>query len=97
MAKLSREDVLKLAKLAKLELTQEELDEFSAELPEIIAYVEKLQAVDTSNFATGSQTVTPKNVTRLDVIEDYGYSPEDLLKQVPSTENNQIKVRRMLG
>ncbi|MGH7240291.1 MAG: Asp-tRNA(Asn)/Glu-tRNA(Gln) amidotransferase subunit GatC, partial [Candidatus Saccharimonadales bacterium] len=75
MAKLSREDVLKLAKLARLELTQEELDEFSAELPEILAYVEKLQTVDTSKLSASELAGTTRNVTRPDEVKSYGYEP----------------------
>lgn len=97
MAKLTREDVLKLARLARLELTEAEIEEFSAELSEILQYVEQLQNVDVSGLKPTNQVTGLTNVTRNDEVRDYGYKPADLLKNVPQTKDNQIKVKRMLG
>lgn len=44
MADLTRDDILKLAQLSKLELTEEQVEQFRSELQEIVGYVEKLQA-----------------------------------------------------
>jgi aspartyl-tRNA(Asn)/glutamyl-tRNA(Gln) amidotransferase subunit C len=97
MAKMTREEVLKLAKLSKLALTDEEIENFSIELEEILGYVEQLKAVDTTGLRPTTQGSPNQNVTREDVVQDYGYEPADLLKQVPAVENNQIKVKRMIG
>lgn len=97
MAKLTREDVLKLAQLARLELTDSEVDEFSAELSEILQYVEHLSSVDVSGLEPTHQLTGLTNVTREDEIRDYGYAAADLLKNVPDVKDNQIKARRMLG
>jgi aspartyl-tRNA(Asn)/glutamyl-tRNA(Gln) amidotransferase subunit C len=96
MAKLTRDDVLKLAELARLKLTDEEIEEFSSELSAILKYVEQLQSVDVNGLEPTSQVTGLTNVTREDKIEDYGYKPEDLLKNVPNVENNQIKVKKVL-
>jgi aspartyl-tRNA(Asn)/glutamyl-tRNA(Gln) amidotransferase subunit C len=97
MAKLTREDVLKLAKLARLNLTDEEIEEFSAELPAILDYVELLQKVDVSGLKPTNQVSGLSNVMRDDVVKDYGYKPAELLKNVPSVKDNQLKVKRMIG
>src|SRR5579871_3817605 len=97
MAKLSREDVLKLARLSRLDLTDEEIEEFRNELSEILQYVEQLQQVDTENLKPTNQVTGLTNVTRPDEIKDYGYQPEELLKNVPEVKDHQIKVRRMVG
>jgi aspartyl-tRNA(Asn)/glutamyl-tRNA(Gln) amidotransferase subunit C len=97
MAKLTRDDVLKLAQLARLELTDEEVEEFSRELSEILQYVEQLGGVDVSGLKPTNQVTGLTNVTRDDEVKDYGYEPLELLKNVPAVENNQIKVKRMLG
>lgn len=97
MAKLSREDVLKLAQLARLKLTDQEIDEFSTELTDILGYVEQLQKVDVKDLKPTNQVSGLTNVTRPDLIKDYGYQPEILLKNVPVVEKNQIKVKRMVG
>jgi aspartyl-tRNA(Asn)/glutamyl-tRNA(Gln) amidotransferase subunit C len=97
MAQLSREDILKLAQLARLGLTTEEVDEFSSELSAILQYVEQLSSVDVTGLEPTSQVTGLTNVTRPDEVKDYGYDPHDLLKNVPSTDNNLIKVKRMIG
>jgi len=97
MADLSRDDVLKLAQLARLDLTDEEVEEYSRELTEILHYVEQLQAVDIEGLQPTNQVTGLENVSREDEIVEYGYEPLDLLKNVPETESNQIKARRMIG
>lgn len=97
MAQLTREDILKLAQLARLGLTDEEVDEFSSELSAILQYVEQLSSVDVEGLTPTSQVTGLTNVTRVDEIKSYGYEPHELLKNVPHVENNQIKVKRMIG
>ena len=97
MTKLLREDVLKLAQLARLGLTEEEVTEFSQELSAILQYVEQLGSVDVSGLEPTSQVTGLTNVTRPDEIKQYGYEPSDLLKNVPAVQDGHIKVRRMIG
>ncbi len=97
MAKLTREDVLKLAQLARLDLTDEEVEEFAGELSEILQYVEQLGSVDVKGLKPTQQITGLTNVTREDEIRDYGYKPEDLLKNVPEAKGKMIKVKRMLN
>jgi|ERR1700741_4013523 len=97
MAQLTREDILKLARLARLGLTDDEVTEFSTELTAILQYVEQLSSVSVDGLEPTSQVTGLTNVTRPDEVKDYGYDPQDLLKNVPAVENNQIKVKRMIG
>ena len=97
MSKLTREDVLKLAQLARLDLSDEEVDEFSTELSDILQYVEQLSSVDVTGLKPTNQVTGLTNVTRKDEIKDYGYKAADLLKNVPAVRDNQIKAKRMLG
>ena len=97
MAQLTREDILKLAQLSRIGLTEAEVDEFAKELNEILKYVEQLSTVDTANLGPTSQVTGLTNVTRPDTIKEYGYQAHDLLKNVPHTEGDLIKVKRMIG
>lgn len=97
MAKLSTEDVLKLARLARLHLTDDEVSKFQEEISAILGYVEQLQSVDVSNLSPTSQVTGLVNVTRDDEPKDYGATPDDLLKNAPATEGGHIKVKRMLA
>jgi aspartyl-tRNA(Asn)/glutamyl-tRNA(Gln) amidotransferase subunit C len=97
MAKLTREDVLKLARLARLDLSDAEVEEFAGELSEILQYVEQLQSVDVGALKPTNQVTGLTNVTREDKVKDYGYKPAELLKNVPQVQDGQIKVKRMIG
>ena len=97
MAKLTRDDVLKLARLARLDLDEAEIEQFRAEMSDILQFVEQLQSVDVEGLEPTHQVTGLTNVTRPDEIKDYGYKPEELLKNVPQVKDHQIKVKRMLG
>ncbi len=97
MADLSGDDIIKLATLARLELSEAEVEEYSRELSALLQYVEQLQEADIDGLSPTNQVTGLTNVTRDDSITDYGYSTADLLRNVPHTENNQIKVNRMIG
>ena len=97
MAKLSNDDVLKLARLARILLSEAEVTEYSEELSAILQYVEQLSAVDVSGLKPTNQVTGLTNVMRKDEEIDYGYAPLDLLKNVPTTQNNLLKVKRMIG
>jgi aspartyl-tRNA(Asn)/glutamyl-tRNA(Gln) amidotransferase subunit C len=97
MADLSRDDVLKLARLARITITDEEVENYRAELSAILGYVEQLQNADVSGLAPTSQVTGLKNVMREDEVIDYGVRPDDLLRIAPDTEARHVKVKRMIG
>lgn len=96
MSKLSRDDVLKLAELSRLRLSDVEVERLRAELSEILDYVEQLDNVDTSGLEPTYQVTGLKNVMRPDETKDYGYKTEVLLKNAPEIQDNQFKVKRVL-
>jgi aspartyl-tRNA(Asn)/glutamyl-tRNA(Gln) amidotransferase subunit C len=96
MSKLSKDDVLKLAKLSKLDISDDQLDRFTDELAEIVTYVEQLQSVDVSGLEPTNQVSGLKNVMRDDVVSEYA-SKDELLKNLPDREGDLIKVKRVLG
>ncbi len=97
MADLTRDDILKLAQLARLQLTTDEVAEYQRELVAILQYVEQLDDIDVTGLEPTSQVTGLVNVSRPDEVIDYGYKPLDLLKNVPAVEDNHIKVKRMVG
>jgi aspartyl-tRNA(Asn)/glutamyl-tRNA(Gln) amidotransferase subunit C len=96
MAELTRDDVIHLASLARLALSDDEIERFRGEISRILDYVEQLQAVDISGLEPTSQVTGLLNVERPDEIINYGYDPKVLLANVPEVEDDQIKVRRVL-
>lgn len=97
MSKLSRDDVLKLAALSRISLSDDEVDGFAAELSEILGYVEQLASVDVVGLEPTNQVTGLTNVMRADEVRDYGYTSDDLLRLAPKTEKNMLKVKRMIG
>lgn len=97
MTTLTREDVLKLARLSRLSLTDDEVDEYLAELTAVLEYVEQLKDVHVDNLQPTTQVTGLTNVMREDVVADYGVYRDDLLKLAPQTQDGQIKVKRMIG
>ena len=96
MSKLTRDDVLRLAALSRLKLSEEEIERFRGELSEILEYVEKLNAVKTSGLEPTYQVTGLKNIMRDDEVRDYGYTSGELLKNAPALQNKQFKVKRVL-
>lgn len=97
MSKLTPDDVLKLAKLARLSLTDDEVTEYSEELSAVLQYVEQLGSVDVTGLEPTLQVTGLTNVTRPDEIKSYGYDTKDLRKNLPAAQDDQIKVKRMIG
>lgn len=97
MAKLTRDDVLKLAQLSRLQLSEEEITQFQNEISAILGYVEQLQNADVEGLEPTNQVTGLKDVTRADEIRDYGMSPEDLLANAPAkADDGHLQVKRML-
>lgn len=96
MAKISREDVLKLASLSKIKLRDEEVDQFVEELGAIVAYVEQIDSIKLDDLEPTDQVTGLKNVTRADEVINYQADQKALLKNLPDREGNYIKVKRVL-
>ncbi len=96
MADLTRDDVLKLARLARLAVTDEEVDEYVRELTAVLQYVEQIGQVDVTGLAPTTQVTGLTNVMREDSVIDYGVTKEDLLRLASHTQDGQLKVNRMI-
>lgn len=98
--KLTRDDILKLAKLSRLKIDEAEVATFQAELSEILEYVAQLDNVDVQGVLPTYQvtglTSQDQNAAREDEITEQ-VSQAELFKNLPQTEDQQIKVQRMIG
>ncbi|QQS38497.1 Asp-tRNA(Asn)/Glu-tRNA(Gln) amidotransferase subunit GatC [Candidatus Woesebacteria bacterium] len=66
---LTNEEVAHVAKLARLKLTDEEIEKFKVQLSEVVNYVRELDEVDTSSLVPTSQSIKMKNITRIDATD----------------------------
>lgn len=94
---LTRQDVERIAELARLELTPEEVDTFTPQLAEILGYVEQISALDTSGVAATSHAIS-RPVERDDEPRPT-LSRRDALANAPDAarETGLFKVPRVIG
>ena len=96
MTQISRDDVLHLAQLSSLALTDNEIDGLRVDIGNILNYIQQLSELDTSGVEPTYQVTDLENVWRDDVIDDYGISRDALLALAPASQNGQIKVPKVL-
>ncbi|MFH1193539.1 MAG: Asp-tRNA(Asn)/Glu-tRNA(Gln) amidotransferase subunit GatC [bacterium] len=90
--KLSKEDVQKIAFLARVELKSAEIEKYRDQLSDILAYVNKLQEVETAGASADASATGPVNAWREDKIEGCGKDEQVLIfENMPDKENNQLK------
>jgi aspartyl-tRNA(Asn)/glutamyl-tRNA(Gln) amidotransferase subunit C len=95
MSSLSRDDVAHLAGLARIELSDAELDRMVGELGVILESVAKVQHAPTGGVAPMSHPMPLTNVTRPDVPVP-GLTPEEALAAAPAVEQQRFAVPRIL-
>ncbi|HYE86072.1 MAG TPA: Asp-tRNA(Asn)/Glu-tRNA(Gln) amidotransferase subunit GatC [Vicinamibacterales bacterium] len=97
MSTLSRQDVQRIAELARLELTSDELDLFTRQLGDILSYVEQIRALDTTGVEPTSQVMN-RPVDRDDV-PGATLTRSELLGNAPDAapEAGLFKVPRVIG
>ena len=87
MSKLSEKDVKHVAKLAKLNLSKEEITKFKDQLSKVIEYIEELNEVNTDDIEPTSQTTGLVNVSRKDEV----YIETVLSKEEATSGTDKLK------
>jgi aspartyl-tRNA(Asn)/glutamyl-tRNA(Gln) amidotransferase subunit C len=93
--KLSREEVKHIAILARLGISEDEIEKFSLQLSNILDNFEVLKQVDTSDLLPTAQSVNLQNIFRVDEAES-SYPAEEILANAPQQDNNYFKVKAVL-
>lgn len=97
MAKLTNDDVLHVAKLAKLDLNKSEVDKFASQLSNVIDYFGELSKVDTEGVEATSQTTGLENVYREDKAENSkSLNQDEAISGTDNTHNGYFKVKAIL-
>lgn len=89
-------DVEHIAKLARLEFTEDEKQKFTHQMNQILTYVEQLNKLDTSKVEPLSHVIELSNVFRSDVAKP-GLSPDEALKNAPAKTDKFFKVPKVIG
>lgn len=92
---IDRNVILRVAELSRLELSEEEMREFEAQLGDILKYVEKINELDTEKVDPTDHIVELMNVFRKDVVID-SLAVSEIEKIAPRFEDGHIVVPRII-
>ena len=96
MSQISRDEVAHLARLARLALTEAELDSFAGQLDAILGHVGQIQSVDVTGVEPTGNPLKDVNVTRPDVVEPC-LTQNEALAAAPKAVDGRFAVPRILG
>jgi aspartyl-tRNA(Asn)/glutamyl-tRNA(Gln) amidotransferase subunit C len=93
---LRREDVAKVAKLARLSLSEAELDEFTAQLAQVLEHANDIAALDLEGVVPTAHPFGLINVVREDVLRA-SLSRDEVLAMAPDAQDGRFAVPRIMG
>lgn len=94
---LDRQQIEYIANLARLELTEAEMEKYSSQISGVLEYIEQLQELDVEGVEPTAQVTGLENVLRADEIIEWKENGRNAaLNLAPALENGQVKVRRVL-
>ena len=95
MNRISRDQVSKVAKLARLKLNEEQIDNHAIQIEKILDYINQLEKIDTDDIACTTRAIEVVNVLRSDSKENCK-NTEDILNLAPSREDNFFRVPKII-
>ena len=96
MTKITKEEVKKVAQLARLELDENEINNHAEQLEKILEYIKQLEKIDTDDVPCTTRAIEVINVFRKDEMKNYD-GTEDLLELGPSREDRYFKVPKIIN
>ena len=96
MTKITKEEVTKVAHLARLELNEDEISNHAEQLEKILEYIKQLERIDTEDVPCTTRAIEVTNVFRKDEKKNSECS-EELLELGPSREDKYFKVPKILS
>ena len=96
MTKITKEEVKKVAQLARLELNEHEINNHAEQLEKILDYVKQLEKIDTDDVPCTTRAIEVTNVFRKDEKIDFE-NIEEILELGPSKEDKYFKVPKIIN
>jgi aspartyl-tRNA(Asn)/glutamyl-tRNA(Gln) amidotransferase subunit C len=94
--KITAADVRHVATLARLDVTDEEVELFAGQLADVLEHAEDVEALDTAGVPPTAHPLPLVNVLREDVPRD-SLDRDEVLSQAPAAEDRRFRVPRILG
>lgn len=92
---VSKEDVRKIAVLARLKFNEEQMNKFAAQMNDILGYVEQLNELSTDKVNPTAHILPLKNIFREDCVTN-GAPSKIIFSNAPKEEENQFKVPQVI-
>ena len=96
MKRISSDEVKKVARLARLELNESEIEQHAEQLEKILEYIKQLEKINTENIPETTRAIEVTNVLRKDEKKDYA-NVEEIIDLAPSRENKFFKVPKIIN
>jgi aspartyl-tRNA(Asn)/glutamyl-tRNA(Gln) amidotransferase subunit C len=94
--RLTRDEVAHVAALARLELTEEELDLFTGQLAQVLDHADDVASLDLEGVLPTAHAMAVTNVLRPDEVKPV-LDRDEVLAQAPAVEDHRFRVPRILG
>jgi len=95
-SRITTDDVAHVARLARLRLTDAELEEYTGQLAAVLEHARDVESLDTSGTMPTAHPLPLVNVLREDVVQP-SLDRAEVLAQAPSVEAHRFRVPRILG
>ena len=96
MTKISKEEVKKVAHLARLELNEDEINNHAEQLEKILEYIKQLEKIHTDDVPCTTRAIEVINAFRKDEMKNYDCT-EEILELSPSREEKYLKVPKIMN
>ena len=94
--RISRDEVAHVARLARLDVTDDELDRFTEQLAAVLEHAADVEALDTAGVEPTAHPLPLQNVLREDVVRP-SLDRDEVLAAAPAAEEGRFRVPRILG
>lgn len=93
---MNSKDIKHLANLSRLHLNEEEIEAYTKQFDEIVAYVDKIKDVASEDDSGVIESNEVRNILREDEVHSYE-NPEEIINEAPSHQDNFVKVKKILN
>lgn len=96
MADITRNEIIHIAKLAMLNLSEQEIERYTKDMQDILGYAEMINNLETESIDETIAATEQKNVFRKDEIVEFK-SREELLQNAPSQDEGMFRIPKVIN
>ncbi len=95
-SKITKDEIIALAKLTKLRLSDDEVEQYTNEISELLTYFEQLDKLDLKDVEPTISVGATHSVTRADEVREQVTTPDELMNLPPKKQDDFVQVERMI-